>query len=696
MVDVDSPQMELPDADVETILHVADPKEPDTPECEGKLLEEGGESASGQRKETMDAFETQGSSASTSRCSRGVEAQQSTSAQDKLDVTVERLLLRMHTHKEQIDRTLEMRFSEVLHALDMMAELVIQMRHRPHSRPTKKIEKGKLSPQAAEILSAYGFRGHNPCESPLVGSDDSPGTGSDCSSRKQPANGRSSRTISGNMSLTSGEIIFRCNPRSRQSRSRMKQVLPSTPDLQEDLHDEPDERKRSSPFAQECGTPMSDVQSILPQSPKEPRLSSGAIENSHSLGEVLRQNDRRLVEAAHLERDRASSSDEEETTPDNGKEATTSGNKYQKSLKKVPEDKAEAVCPYWASLGVWLGSICLRVAGFESWTCASKWNCENRAWRCVPFVLNLLFLASSLVRIIGFGCWENQLLGAEPVSCDGSEVARLFVDVILGLGSCLVLPSAGFSKFALDDLQANIQSLRTFASRRHFHVVWYQLMSWDFFCFTIALVAAWLERMRGSVAEGTMHREKLHLVLFMISSFTVIFAAYSLQCTSRGLKCMVDKFLVQLATSKQYVSFEIRWKVRAALMRRLSSGLEWTFMALGMTATMAVLFGIIDVSNGYRMQLVPPFIVFGCVPCIGWCTAGVTDACQKVPPTINALTHSEVNHGARLLLQSVQASEAGIYIGGTRLSKGVVIKLFYFTSMAVFGISTNLFDLKIG
>ena len=80
---------------------------------------------------------------------------------------------------------------------------------------------------------------------------------------------------------------------------------------------------------------------------------------------------------------------------------------------------------------------------------------------------------------------------------------------------------------------------------------------------------------------------------------------------------MVDKFLVQLATSQQYISFEIRWKVRAALMRRLSSGLEWTFMALCMTATMAALFGIIDVSNGYRLQLLPPCIIFGCVPCIG-------------------------------------------------------------------------------
>lgn len=286
--------------------------------------------------------------------------------------------------------------------------------------------------------------------------------------------------------------------------------------------------------------------------------------------------------------------------------------------------------------------------------------------------------------------------GGKHASCDRPEVARLFVDVILGLSSLLVIPALGVSKRALDELQGNTESLRTFALKRSFQTDWYRLMSWDFACFMIALAVAWSERIRHSWAGGTIHLGRIHLVLFLASSFTQTFAVYSIMCTARGLKCLVDRFLVQLAISQRYVKFEIQWKVRAALMRRLSSGLEWNFMSLGFTATMAVLFGILDVSNGSRLQLIPSCIIFGCVPFMAWSTAGVTEACQKVPPTINALTHSQVNPGARLLLQSVQMSEAGVNIGGTRLSKGIVIKSFYFTCMAVFGISTNLFDLKIG
>lgn len=328
--------------------------------------------------------------------------------QDKLEHTLDVVLSRMRTSTEHIEGTLESKFSEVYHAIDMLAELTIQMRARPKvshwtERKNKKdkIVKGRMSPEAAAILSAYGFR--DDTASPHVGlpnvgtSEDSPGTGSDSSSaRPTPAE----KSSSGNISMTSGDIVFRSRRQSQRKPRRKSKVLPHDADQPEDQH-------RNSPFLDGRSSPASDVLSVLPQSISEPRPQSISEprptmggDRSNSLRELLRQNDQRLVESAHLENDKSVSPEDGDDDNDDDDEADTggldskeqAGSKYYKSPKKVPDAiEKEDVCPWWANLGVWLGVVCLRIAGLEPWTNATKWDCQNRLWRCVPFMLNLLF-----------------------------------------------------------------------------------------------------------------------------------------------------------------------------------------------------------------------------------------------------------------------------------------------------------------
>lgn len=171
--------------------------------------------------------------------------------QDKLEHTLDVVLSRMRTSTEHIEGTLESKFSEVYHAIDMLAELTIQMRARPKvshwtERKNKKdkIVKGRMSPEAAAILSAYGFR--DDTASPHVGlpnvgtSEDSPGTGSDsCSAslstltRPAPAD----RSSSGNVSKTSSQIVSRSRKRQSQRKPRRKsKVSPNDADQPEDQH----------------------------------------------------------------------------------------------------------------------------------------------------------------------------------------------------------------------------------------------------------------------------------------------------------------------------------------------------------------------------------------------------------------------------------------------------------------------------
>lgn len=272
----------------------------------------------------------------------------------------------------------------------------------------------------------------------------------------------------------------------------------------------------------------------------------------------------------------------------------------------------------------------------------------------------------------------------------------LFTDLIIGFGAFLAPASLGVRLRVLKERHADTLKLHAMSQKRGFSGTWVTQASYDFLILAVVWIASVTERTRATVMKtNSTGLDRLHVALFTCASANLLCGAFSILMCCRGMTCMVDGFLLSVLRGRSLARCEHSWKLRMALMRRVCSRFERCCILLAVTATVAAFTMVVDMANGYRLALIPSMIMVTYIPLAFWQMAAVTDVCKRVPPTVNSvICHTDSGNDALYLVQFIQASEAGFYVCDTLLSRGLVLKFIYFTCVAIFAASTNVFMIR--
>lgn len=355
------------------------------------------------------------------------------------------------------------------------------------------------------------------------------------------------------------------------------------------------------------------------------------------------------------------------------------------------ENVSAAPCPHWAKFGLKTLRFLLRVAGVLP--CGSEWRLQDVAWRNLLSLLHLVFLLDVLCQLFN-PAWRCKLEG-NP--CHGGH--GLLVDVAVGVGSFLMLPSLGVRVSTLNGVLRNTQALSKMAEARFFEVAWAKQSCKDL----VLCVMAWLLIVgsRALVDLSKYDSESWALSLFRLILFAVctgVMAASTLAFLfwCHGLRELVDSFLLALALRQSFRRSARSWKVRAALMRRICCGLQACFSVLVCTVELMIFMACIELANGTTWYvLLPIAAIVLYLPAVLLRAGAVTSVCNKVPPVVSSLTgYKELDEASMQFVQFVQSTKAGIYIYDTLFDYGVAVRLMYLTAVVVFSISSNRIDLR--
>eukprot|EP00930_Biecheleria_cincta_P088348 TRINITY_DN77582_c0_g1_i1.p1 TRINITY_DN77582_c0_g1~~TRINITY_DN77582_c0_g1_i1.p1 ORF type:complete len:653 (-),score=92.94 TRINITY_DN77582_c0_g1_i1:79-2037(-) len=608
-------------------------------------------------------------------------------SQARLEARFAALSQNLEQHREELEDFIEDNFKALFLRVELLAELTTQVRNRSSSEEQRRkaVARGKLSPETASILGAYGFM--RPSETPQVQLPGSSGESESHSSDSQAKNPRSD-TSSPSAGLQRGYASDLPIPRPRHRRHKPKQVLSASPELHAVVPADHSpylpldiaQRRHSSPVAH---SPLSDAASVLPNSacvphdgstknvaaaaaPPENEESSEEFTASGSLKAMIRTNDADLLNDAMMAQHQSV------------REGSSLAQKY------AMEDLDDLKVAPWTKVVFRLGFAAMRVVGIEPWRPKQPWSCLNYMFRCWWMLANVLFLTSSVIKILRLEF---------PHISRGSD--WLFVDIVLGLSTFLVLPSMGLRPSTLRELQNNTDVLFNIAREKRFEKMWKMHVSKDFVAVIILWCAAVAERMRHTFSHEFGVLDSVHICLFAMSSFTQASITHAIVLRARCLNCILERFLIDTATGQHKRRTELYWKARAALLRRLSIVMERCILLMVSTGTLIAFFLLLDIHSGHRTAVVAPGLLLLYSLAMIWVVAGVTDTCQRMPPVISSLTARRW-HGrdALHLVQAISASEAGIYVYDTKVSKSMIVKFVYVTGIALFGISTNILELR--
>eukprot|EP00931_Biecheleriopsis_adriatica_P000243 TRINITY_DN10025_c0_g2_i1.p1 TRINITY_DN10025_c0_g2~~TRINITY_DN10025_c0_g2_i1.p1 ORF type:complete len:697 (+),score=118.94 TRINITY_DN10025_c0_g2_i1:41-2092(+) len=610
----------------------------------------------------------------------------------------EELQTKIQEDKTSVSELIEGSMYNMCTRMETMAELITKC--RPKSGRARGLVKGCMSPDSAMILKSYGYNvpdqavvttGSSPI-SPQA--DSAAASSSESNSGGNGSGGTDSDSAQPSLSPSERIVLHSAGSRRLSSGRRRPRSQQNTP-------------VEGSVMASDCSTlrqspNMNGLDEDAPRS--NSRRSNGAgnaLTNSSSLQRLQRMNDEHFVQLAveDCSDDRSPASLPTPAEQPTAAEGVRSGRQVHPETfdsldLKSPDPKCtqssehSSECSF-ARWGFNLSRFICQTVGLQPFRSTSGWNRTEQVYRLLSVLLAAAFLTSSVLQLVKITHPDLTALG-EP----GRSHATV-MDIVIGAGSCFVTPLLGLLQRSLNRAQANLDSLWRMALRRHFEENWFKMTSKD----VAVLVLMWSlllsERVYTALLLETTH-DKIHCVLFMLVFFHLSGAAFHMLFWCRGLCCLVDNFLVNLAKGTPAASLEKSWKIRVALMRRISRGFEACFSLLCLTALLSCLALLFDIANGVQtLNLLPRVCVVLYLPLTFWQSASVTDYCSKAPATANSLIrHRDHGTDSFNVVQFIHASEAGIYIYDTRLTKGMVLKFIYFTVVALFSICTNLFDFK--
>lgn len=301
----------------------------------------------------------------------------------------------------------------------------------------------------------------------------------------------------------------------------------------------------------------------------------------------------------------------------------------------------------------------------------------------LSFVLNLLFLASSLWRVL-MPCSQSEQCSAE------------YVDILIAGASLLALIFMGPIRFGGNaEFWSHKSAMYKVAARNFFAVDWAKATSTK----AALIFALWLliVTMRGTI-QLTVDRSVMaivHVFLFAQAAATITATALALVHFSLGLRTLVERFILRY-TEGQHIDHTVsEWSLVTAMLRVVSRGLEGPVLVMGMAASTSLLIALIDIKQGHIMLLVPSLLTMTIIFFMLVSAARVTELCIKVPSIVNELSVEEDIQIRQLLVQHLQSSRAGLCCFGTLLTLSTVKSYTYFSIVAAVTIGTKVLNIWV-
>eukprot|EP00930_Biecheleria_cincta_P034385 TRINITY_DN23773_c0_g2_i1.p1 TRINITY_DN23773_c0_g2~~TRINITY_DN23773_c0_g2_i1.p1 ORF type:complete len:647 (+),score=85.53 TRINITY_DN23773_c0_g2_i1:178-2118(+) len=570
--------------------------------------------------------------------------------------------------------------ADIASAVDMLAELTLQLSNTSLINK-RNIEARIMTPQTQKILSSFGFlHVEEALRTPQVGPPNA--TNSHSASSDPP-----SSDASASPACTPGlDTMPKANRRRHRHRSR-----PIQSDHSGSQHSKHTPELHEVPEAQ--SSPQELTASVTSRAMEKRRVTASPY-LKQGQGVVAVAEMRKITEKELLKEGSGTDSDEEDegdTVFAPRKPAAQDFDPVidcdatpQACVRDVPKILEIRPPPFWCRATFRVALACLRLGGMRPWT--RKWRRASLLYRVLPFLLNAGFLASCVFRMS---------VGPE-LSEDMPATGRLITDLVLGFSAFFGPACLGVGLRVLKERHTDTAKLHGMSQRRGFSGTWITQSSHDFLIVAVMWIASVTERTRATIMKTSFTGlDCLHVALFACAAANLLCSAFSILICSRGMTCMVDGFLLSVLRGRSLAGCERSWKLRMALMRRVCSGFERCCILLALTATVAAFTTLVDMANGYRLELIPHTILVCYFPWAFWQMASVTDVCKRVPPTVNSMiSHTESGNNALYLVQFIQASDAGFYVYDTLLARGLVQKSVYFTGVALFAASTNIFQIR--
>jgi hypothetical protein len=310
--------------------------------------------------------------------------------------------------------------------------------------------------------------------------------------------------------------------------------------------------------------------------------------------------------------------------------------------------------------------FCLTPVQFKDQVCSFNCNHVFLALRVPIWIINVAFLVSSAI-----GAFQSWFI-------DSSFDPIPKTDLAVGLGSFMLMLSSFVSnRRHLDGLSI----IWAYSRRRQFSVEWARttrntfLFAVGWWCSVVVLRLCFFFVLKPETANGG---HVFHLFGFIISSATLSSSLLLLAHVADGLRKMIDGFLVVLS-QRNMIETTKEWDIVVLIMRQVSDGHQWNFLAIALTAVLMVILLFFDLIKDGNMASIPNMMIGFAIPLCLLSVAGPSSVCMKLPALVSMMRPCETFSENLELVSFLKESEAGFYVFDTRITLGFVFKFIYFT-----------------
>eukprot|EP00930_Biecheleria_cincta_P031495 TRINITY_DN2185_c0_g1_i2.p1 TRINITY_DN2185_c0_g1~~TRINITY_DN2185_c0_g1_i2.p1 ORF type:complete len:630 (+),score=65.27 TRINITY_DN2185_c0_g1_i2:126-2015(+) len=330
--------------------------------------------------------------------------------------------------------------------------------------------------------------------------------------------------------------------------------------------------------------------------------------------------------------------------------------------------------------------IMYKLFGLVPWDADKRWS--SIVSLCFVLLLNVSFLAHVAYHLISHALARN--LEMVP------HTLELFTDVAIAFGATATLVSFRAPLWAcLEEsvlqCQLNIErNTQDEDSQKH----WERNTGRDAF---IAVVLWMLVVTGRSLAMTFMQTaldfwSGLHIVLFSISTGTLLSACHLLVYLARGMKTVAEHLVFLLCSSTAIDTADIKddWKIILACMRSTSRCMQWGYASVSGTVVFIALSvgGDFWQTQGHGMAVLPNIVLCCCLPAVLLLVPLLTTSvCEGVSPLLCLMEPRGEDYLSLSLF--FNASQAGFYVCGTRVTAGLIQKFIYITGIIAFTLSSK-------
>lgn len=240
---------------------------------------------------------------------------------------------------------------------------------------------------------------------------------------------------------------------------------------------------------------------------------------------------------------------------------------------------------------------------------------------------------------------------------------------------------------------ATKESIYQIAALNRFATQWARSSASNAIVALILWIVVFFERVALINSDEAELESKLHAALFAVPVAVVIASAFTIVHISHGLEAMIHKFMIIYAQTpgNQRVHLSA-WNLLTATLRAASTELEWCFLSFGAMAVITIFVLAVDFNTCPPLFVVPHIILIGALLLVFLKAATVTELCSRVPAVVNELDFGEAMQSKVMMVQHIQASNAGFLVFGTSVTLSTIYKFSYFTFVACVSVGSRIFQ----